>query len=242
MRTLFRLCFIFLFFCSTLRAEGQPSEHKTTFLLIRHGQTDGNLQNLYIGGKTDVPLNETGTAQASQLATYLREHHSDIGAIYASDLERAYATAQKTAGLFNLQITQRSALREIDFGAAEGLPGKKVQQLFPQFELFKQTHPLRKQWWNFPLFPEGESYQQLVERVQKELQAINAMHPGEKVAIFVHGRLMRTLITETLDLPELISQLSNCEIAHFVYCPETGSFTFLQLEEALPPIPEAPKG
>ena len=61
-------------------------------LLVRHGQTEGNVQERY-QGRTDTELNETGLKQADRLAQRLSNDHIDCA--YSSDLKRAMQTAEK---------------------------------------------------------------------------------------------------------------------------------------------------
>ncbi|HVX00878.1 MAG TPA: histidine phosphatase family protein [Candidatus Babeliaceae bacterium] len=65
----------------------------TRFLFIRHGQTDWNANRRW-QGHIDTSLNETGRQQAEQLAELLFEQEKDLDAIYTSDLQRAYVTAE----------------------------------------------------------------------------------------------------------------------------------------------------
>lgn len=91
-----------------------------TFLtLVRHGQTEWNLQRR-IQGSTDIPLNDTGREHAADAAALLRDttHH----AIYASPLTRARQTAEIIAQDLGLgDLTLSPDMREREFGDAEGM-------------------------------------------------------------------------------------------------------------------------
>ena len=65
--------------------------NRTEFYIVRHGETAANSRNV-VQGQNDVPLNETGLAQAARLAERLKAVHFD--AVYASDLSRAMRTAR----------------------------------------------------------------------------------------------------------------------------------------------------
>ena len=66
-------------------------------LLVRHGETVWNQENRW-QGQADVPLSETGRAQARRLAQRLRAEGRPVCAIYASDLSRAFHTAEILGG------------------------------------------------------------------------------------------------------------------------------------------------
>ena len=91
---------------------------KTTLYLIRHGQSLGNLRHAFLG-HTDLPLTEKGRAQAKKTAAFLADKKPD--AIYASDLLRAYQTAEATAELLKMPIQKEPLLREIFAGEWEDL-------------------------------------------------------------------------------------------------------------------------
>jgi len=206
----------------------------TEFLLVRHGETDWNKQKLYLG-QTNISLNETGIKQAKKLARYLVEKHPDITAIYSSDLARASATAQHVARVFNVKVNQRSTLQEISWGEVEGSNVDETDKAYSQkLEDLKKTYPGRKERWaHEPVFPKGETYNTLLLRVKNELKHIASAHPGEKIAVFAHGRILRTLVSESMDHADVYPQLPNCAIVQLRFTPEKSDcpFTCLKIEE-----------
>lgn len=91
--------------------------------VVRHGQTDWNIQNL-LQGSTDVDLNETGISQANETSKQLLSIHFD--AIYCSPLKRTIDTANIINTNRNFPIIRDNRLIEREFGDYEGLPGKSV--------------------------------------------------------------------------------------------------------------------
>lgn len=91
----------------------------TLITLVRHGQTDWNLERR-IQGSTDIPLNDTGRAQALSAAALLADRAHD--AVYASTLSRAQETAQIIARELGLAAPDAvHDMREREFGIAEGM-------------------------------------------------------------------------------------------------------------------------
>lgn len=82
-----------------------------SIVLLRHGKTQGNLENRY-NGRTDEPLSEIGLAEAKAA-----QHYPEIPLVYASPMRRA----QQTAKIFfpNAKIETVYDLREMDFGDFE---------------------------------------------------------------------------------------------------------------------------
>src|SRR5690242_8010536 len=103
---------------------------ETYFLLIRHGETAWNAEKK-LQGQVDIPLNANGIAQAEELAKKIFEDHPDIAPIlYSSDLQRAFATAQKTKERFQFEeIIQRRDLRECAYGKMEGMSAEERESL-----------------------------------------------------------------------------------------------------------------
>src|ERR1700712_4846322 len=97
----------------------------TTFYLIRHGETEWNLNGRW-QGHADVPLNAVGRAQAQRLAEHLRAKKMHFDALYSSDLQRAWETASAVGAALGLTPQPLPALREIDVGSWSGLTGSEV--------------------------------------------------------------------------------------------------------------------
>ena len=99
----------------------------TALTLIRHGETDWNL-NQRIQGSTDVPLNDTGRRQARDAATALRAQ-LDFDApivVVSSDLSRARETAEIIADELGLRVSRLyPGLRERSYGEAEGIDAEE---------------------------------------------------------------------------------------------------------------------
>lgn len=86
--------------------------------MVRHGQTDWNLGNR-IQGQHDVPLNNTGRAQAHAMAKKLAQFNLEY--IVSSDLSRAMETAQIIGNKLNIGVDYDARLREYDFGVLTGI-------------------------------------------------------------------------------------------------------------------------
>jgi alpha-ribazole phosphatase len=158
-------------------------------LLTRHGQTDWNIARRY-QGQSDTPLNEKGIRQAEQLAKRLSTE--TIHAIYASDLSRAMNTAKAIAVFHSLHIHPDARLRELSFGDWEGMTYEEMSAHSP--ELFDA-------WMKDALnisTPNGETHQQLAERVQAAFDDIKARHKDETILIVGHSGSMQTLLSLTL--------------------------------------------
>lgn len=152
---------------------------KATLILMRHGQTDYNVQRR-MSGRHDIPLNETGEAQAHEAGKLLRDIHIDR--VYSSPLSRAFNTAAialKEAGK-DLPIETRPELLEGDAGR---LTGRSIDT-DPEAAAF--THDYATP------FPEGESDKEIVARLQKVFDAEirPALDRGETVLVSCHAGVM----------------------------------------------------
>lgn len=161
----------------------------TDLLLIRHGLTDHNSDRRF-QGQTDVPLNAEGRRQAMMLAARLQG--SEAAALYSSDLARAMETARVIGAVLGRTPVALAGLREIDVGAAVGLTRDELQERYP--ELFGES------WAQAP-FPDGESYEQLADRLEEALRELVAGHPNQRVVVVTHGGAIRAALARLVDIP-----------------------------------------
>lgn len=159
-------------------------------LLIRHGETDWNVAKR-IQGSTDIPLNAAGRAQAEALADALSCSLRPVCAVYTSPLSRAAATAAVLADKLGIPCRTQEELREIGFGLWEGLTWEEVKERFP--EEFSLWYGDRR--YGRP--PEGESYQDLLNRFVPALQKIIRETPPTDgdIIIVTHSACIMSLLS-----------------------------------------------
>jgi probable phosphoglycerate mutase len=186
----------------------------TRLIALRHGETAWNVDSR-IQGQLDIGLNPTGHWQAQRLAQALSGE--PITAIYASDLSRAWDTAQHVARVTGLQVQPEPGLRERCFGVFQG-------RTFAEVEL--ESPELARRWrQRDPHFaPEGgESLVQLFERVTTTAHTLAARHPGELIALVGHGGVLDALYRAAtrLDVQAPRSwHLGNAAINRLLWSPE----------------------
>ncbi len=164
---------------------------KTRFILVRHGESEGNKAERFLG-HTDLELTELGHRQAECTAEYLKDTEIDI--MYASDLKRAWQTAEHIADKHGLSIIADAQFREVYAGEWEGMRYCDINAKYP--ELFK--------FWRESLGRAycvgGESVRDVHARVQAELFRLAPMYEGMTVCIATHATPIRALRTAALEL------------------------------------------
>ena len=152
----------------------------TTLYLIRHGQTQWNVEGKYTG-QSDIPLTDVGREQARAAAEPVKS--APPAAVYASDLIRARETAELfAAGCdFTGAIQLDPRLREINQGVWEGMHFNDIKAKFAEEFAAREANPLEV------AAPGGETVGEVQQRVIAAVKAICARHPQEIVAIVAHG-------------------------------------------------------
>ena len=154
----------------------------TEIYLIRHGQSEGNLRNMFLG-HTDLDLTELGHMQAEKTAQYLKNIHADV--IYSSDLLRAYHTACHTAEIKGMEVIKDRGLREIYAGKWEGMTFADI------IETYKEDFGLWLSNIGRSRCTEGESVAELQQRFVSALERIVKENEGKTVFVFAHATPIR---------------------------------------------------
>lgn len=162
-------------------------------IYLRHGETDWNLEGR-LQGHIDIPLNDTGRAQARRNGTALAEHFPEIASydFVASPLRRARETMEivrRSLGLEPSEYRIDDRLKEIAHGALEGLTDSEFAVRHPQLAAAR-----RADIWQFRP-PDGESYSAMSERVAGWLTTLD-----RPVAVVAHGGVGRALRVQLLGL------------------------------------------
>ncbi|MDQ4213353.1 histidine phosphatase family protein [Microbacterium capsulatum] len=155
----------------------------TLITLVRHGQTDWNLERR-IQGSTDIPLNETGRAQARAAAAELAGetiHH-----VYASPLRRAFQTAEIIADALGRPAPLTAVgMREREFGEAEGMLVGDYLERYGD--------------WQAEV-PGGETLDRVTERALDSIGRIDlaarrrSAPRAETILVATHGGVIRALL------------------------------------------------
>ncbi|MFQ5996727.1 MAG: histidine phosphatase family protein, partial [Dehalococcoidales bacterium] len=136
--------------------------------------------------------------QAEQLRDRLANEKIDV--IYTSRLRRASATAEIIASRHQLSVIICPELLEINFGKAEGLTFKEIEQLYPELVKAWPTRDLTFR------YPGGESLGDLNNRVIKFLERLEKHAPEETILVVAHSGILRLLICHLLKIEPLHSR------------------------------------
>lgn len=154
----------------------------TTLLLVRHGQTDWNLQRRY-QGDNDIPLNATGLAQARQAALALKAEQVD--GIISSHLSRAKQTADLIAEFHDNPVEVDERLGELNFGKWQGLTWTEIEAQYPDEARDWRTNKAESA-------PNGETFVELSVRTSAFLESMRGR--GGRWIVAAHGGTIRSVV------------------------------------------------
>ncbi|MFC5835705.1 histidine phosphatase family protein [Nonomuraea insulae] len=166
---------------------------------LRHGQTLWNVEQRF-QGHSDIPLDETGVAQAARAGSLLASLRPTM--IVSSDLQRANDTALALARIVGLDVGVDKDLRERGGGQWEGLTREQIAARWPEEYAAWEA-------------PDGEPVAEVAARVATAMRRWAGRMPDDGLLVVVsHGAALRLGICELLGLPEALwptlGGLGNC--------------------------------
>ncbi len=161
-------------------------------MLIRHGQSTWNQQHR-IQGQLDPPLSELGRRQAALLGARLAARR--FAGLYASDLKRAFETAEVVGAAIHLEPEPRTSLREVFLGEWEGLTTEEIAERYPEAWASWVEEP---QW---DLVPGGEGQAAFDRRVAAAMDGILRLHPQGDVLVVTHGGVIQVALHRIVGKP-----------------------------------------
>ena len=197
----------------------------TTFYLVRHGNTAWN-REIRFRGQTDVPLDETGLAQARATGQALAT--VGLAAVFSSPLKRAFNTAEIIAREAGLTARPLPDLLDINFGDWQGKSPQEVRQAYPELLALYETAP------HLVHFPNGESLDTARARYIRAVVSVAGMYPTGAVCLVAHQAVNRVLMAAVLGIGNegywRISQ-DTCCVNLFQYDPRSHQFVVDRLND-----------
>jgi 2,3-bisphosphoglycerate-dependent phosphoglycerate mutase len=180
-----------------------------TLYLIRHGENTANITKEFSHRLVDYSLTPKGVLQAQQTGEYFKSQQID--ALYCSPLKRAIETAEIIGRAIGIRPVVMEEFREVNVGALEALGGSA--------ENWATHDSIVRAWFEGQpdlMFPEGENYHMLLERMRSGIEQILREQNGKTSIIVGHGGIFTfTLkdICRNVDLTMLITSYGhNCSI------------------------------
>ncbi len=165
--------------------EESLGEDERLLTLVRHGQTDANVQQIW-QGHSDWPLNETGRRQASLLVDWFGSRHP----VVASPLLRAAETGSTLNGG---APPTHDGLKEMFMGAWENLTTEEIKAGWSElFEIMRGSDE------DFPRGGDGERSSDLTVRMRAAVDEILNEYPDRQVTVVSHGSAIRSYVVSIL--------------------------------------------
>jgi broad specificity phosphatase PhoE len=200
---------------------------------VRHGRTAWNADRRF-QGQTDIELDEVGRAQARALAAHLAHERFDLAR--ASDLSRAWETAAAIAERSGVAVTRDERLREMRFGAWEGLTWPEIVARNPGIEESYEKSP------RYYVPEGGETFDEVCERVRPVLDEITAqLAPDGRALLVSHAGVMHAILRVALRVDdEAVLGITFGHAAIMRLAGDgRGPWTLVVANESAPPLAES---
>ncbi len=193
-------------------------------ILVRHGQTEWNRIERF-RGQADVPLNQTGLAQAEATGRRIADEWQPA-AIYAGPLSRTMRTAEAVGACCHLPVSVEQRLVDINYGEWQGLTPDVVRERWPE-EL--------SVWYNAPhlaRIPNGETLENLRIRAMSAVNDLVARHLDQIIVLVSHTVVNRIILLGVLGLGnDRFWRLRQDTCAINVFEVENGVFTLVTMND-----------
>ncbi len=182
-------------------------------LIVRHGQTDWNMEHRVMGDKP-IPINTIGKAQARSLAKGLKD--IQIDAVYTSPVTRAIQTSQPILkGRDSISLYEEPGFAEIGYGDWVGRAFSEIPELPVYF----------KNPTSVPI-PNGENLGEVQKRALTAIENIRAKHADQRILAISHADVIKLILIHYLGLP--MDEMQKFRI-------DNGSLTILHFDDIKDP-------
>jgi ribonuclease H / adenosylcobalamin/alpha-ribazole phosphatase len=185
-----------------------PSEQgpPTTFVLVRHGETDHTRDRKFSGsGGADPGLNDDGREQVRSTAEWLAGISGSLDALVTSPLRRTRETAEILGDLLGLDPVVEDGMAEASFGAWDGLTFADARAKDPaEFDRWISSTSVKAGGT-------GESVEDVERRVRRARDRLITKYPGQTVLVTSHVTPIKMMVKLALDMP--LSSLFRTELA-----------------------------
>jgi broad specificity phosphatase PhoE len=174
------------------------------FIMVRHGESEANRDRVF-ATSGDVPLTDAGRMQAHESAGRIAKSFKPVRVVSSTFL-RARQSAEIIAAELHLPAQVFEGIHERNLGCLKGEPYAKHFELALQDPAYD---PIRKWLWRPP---EGESYEDVRQRVVPAFDRLRALYPDEELVIVSHGAVMLSLWSHFTNSWESAHVPPNCGI------------------------------
>lgn len=164
-----------------------------TMILVRHGHVEG-IRPEKFRGQIDLPLTETGVAQAKATAAYLG-NFPKVGAIYASPLSRCVDTATIIGTPQKIEPVPLAELIDINYGSWQGRIRDDIAREDPTRFHDWMTRP------DLTIIPNAETLAEVQARLVRALDLLRTRHDGQTIIAVGHDSSNRIMLLTALELP-----------------------------------------
>ncbi|MEM3225366.1 MAG: histidine phosphatase family protein [Thermoplasmatales archaeon] len=152
-----------------------------TLAIARHGQTESNVRNLWVGRGNDS-LTPIGREQSRQLAISLKEFGFDF--IVTSDMLRAVQTAEIVSEVLKIPIIEKTGIiRDRDYGILEGMTTEQILEKYG-IRMGSLSRDVER-------ISNAEPVSSVIDRVNNFLSIFSERFEGKKVIVITHGAFVR---------------------------------------------------